>query len=169
MLTHRLSGETITPKRLKIDEQTLCVARELIDCFLAARGGTQGELDSQLQELEGDSPDYRFKRGLAHLLKSACEFEVVSPLGPSLLRERVFSLSALSVPSSPQSCQTLDTLALQLSQELEQLIEQTRKQQAIVQAHAIQKVEETAAWWLFGSAFTSAVAAAIAGIISVTV
>ena len=119
MLTHRLSGETITPKRLKIDEQTLCVARELIDCFLAARGGTQGELDSQLQELEGDSPDYRFKRGLAHLLKSACEFEVVSPLEPQLLRERVFSLSALSVPSSPQSCQTLDTLALQLSQELE--------------------------------------------------
>ena len=119
MLTHRLNGETITPKRLRIDEQTLAVARELIDCFLAARGGTQGQLDSQLQELEGDSPDYRFKRGLAHLLKSACEFEVVSPLEPQLLRERVFSLSALSVPSSPQSCQTLDTLALQLSQELE--------------------------------------------------
>ena len=119
MLTHRLNGETITPKRLKIDEQTLAVARELIDCFLAARGGTQGQLDNQLQELEGDSPDYRFKRGLAHLLKSACEFEVVSPLEPQLLRERVFSLSALSVPSSPQSCQTLDTLALQLSQELE--------------------------------------------------
>ncbi len=104
---------------MRIDEQTLAVARELIDCFLAARGGTQGQLDSQLQELEGDSPDYRFKRGLAHLLKSACEFEVVSPLEPPLLRERVFSLSALSVPSSPQSCQTLDTLALQLSQELE--------------------------------------------------
>jgi hypothetical protein len=119
LLTHRLNGETITPKRLRIDEQTLAVAKELIDCFLAARGGTQGELDSQLQELEGDSPDYRFKRGLAHLLKSACEFEVVSPLEPPLLRERVFSLSALSVPSSPQSCQTLDTLALQLSQELE--------------------------------------------------
>ena len=97
----------------------MAIAKELIDCFVAARGGTQGELDSQLQELEGDSPDYRFKRGLAHLLKSACEFEVVSPLEPPLLRERVFSLSALSVPSSPQSCQTLDTLALQLSQELE--------------------------------------------------
>lgn len=97
----------------------MAVAKELIDCFLAARGGTQGELDTQLQELEGDSPDYRFKRGLAHLLKSACEFEVVSPLEPPILRERVFSLSALSVPSSPQSHQTLDTLALQLSQELE--------------------------------------------------
>jgi uncharacterized protein len=119
LLTHRLNGETITPKRLKIDEQNLAIAKELIDCFLAARGGTQGELNNQLQELEGDSPDYRFKRGLAHLLKSACEFEVVSPLEPPLLRERVFSLSALSVPSSTQSRQTLDTLALQLTQELE--------------------------------------------------
>ena len=95
------------------------MAWELIDCFRSARGGTQGELNNQLQELEGDSPDYRFKRGLAHLLKSACEFEVVSPLEPPLLRERVFSLSASSVPSSAQSHQTLDTLALQLSQELE--------------------------------------------------
>ncbi len=122
MLTHRLSGETITPKRLRIDEETLAVARELIACFVSARGSTQGELDTQLQELEGDSPDYRFKRGLAHLLKSACEFEVVSPLEPPLLREKVFSLSALNVPSSAQSCQTLDTLALQLSQELEREI-----------------------------------------------
>lgn len=56
--------------------------------------------------------------------------------------------------------------SIQLSQELEQLIEQTRKQQAVIQVHAIQKVEETADWWLFGSAFTSA-AAAIAGILSV--
>jgi len=57
--------------------------------------------------------------------------------------------------------------SIQLSQELEQLIEQTRKQQAIVQAKATQKVAETAAWWLFGSAFTSAAAAAIAGMFSV--
>ncbi len=57
--------------------------------------------------------------------------------------------------------------SIQLSQELEQLIEQTRKQQAIIQAKATQKVAETAAWWLFGSAFISAAAAAIAGVISV--
>ncbi|MBW4665714.1 MAG: hypothetical protein KME01_16215 [Chroococcus sp. CMT-3BRIN-NPC107] len=57
--------------------------------------------------------------------------------------------------------------SIQLSQELEQLIEQTRKQQATIQAKAAQKVAETAAWWLLGSAFTSAASAAIAGIISV--
>ncbi len=57
--------------------------------------------------------------------------------------------------------------SIQLSQELEQLIEQTQGRQATEQAKATQKVAETAAWWLFGSAFTSAAAAAIAGIISV--
>lgn len=116
---HRLSGEAIIPKRLKIDENNLSIATELITCFEEARGCTQGELNRQLQELEGDTPDYRLKRGLAHLLKSMCEFEIVSPLEPQLLRERVFALSAQSIPSSYQSSQTLDTLALQMSQELE--------------------------------------------------
>ena len=116
---HRQSGEEIIPKRLKIDEKSLEVATELICCFREALGCTQGDLDRQLLELEGDSPDYRLKRGLAHLLKGLCEFEVVSPLEPQLLRERVFALSAQSVPSSQQSDRVLDSLAAQLSQELE--------------------------------------------------
>ena len=116
---HRQSGEEIVPKRLKIDEKSLEVATELICCFREALGCTQGDLDRQLLELEGDSPDYRLKRGLAHLLKGLCEFEVVSPLEPQLLRERVFALSAQSVPSCQQSDRVLDSLAAQLSQELE--------------------------------------------------
>lgn len=128
LLMHRVSGEAIVPKRLKIDENNLSIATELITCFEEARGCTQGELNRQLQELEGDTPDYRIKRGLAHLLKSMCEFEIVSPLEPQLLRERVFALSAQSIPSIHQSSQTLDTLALQMSQELERevLAEQIR-------------------------------------------
>lgn len=116
---HRQSGEEIIPKRLKIDEKSIEVAAELIGCFKQALGCSQGELDRQLQELEGDSPDYRLKRGLAHLLKGLCEFEVVSPLEPQLLRERVFALAAESVPSPTQSHQVLEQLALQMSQELE--------------------------------------------------
>lgn len=128
MLTHRLSGEAIVPKRLKIEQNNLSIATELINCFEEARGCSQGELNRLLQELEGDTPDYRIKRGLAHLLKSMCEFEIVSPLEPQLLRERVFALSAQSIPSSHQSSQTLNSLALQMSQELEQevLPEQVR-------------------------------------------
>lgn len=128
LLIHRQNGEEISPKRLKIDQNNLEIATELIACFQAAVGCTQGELDRQLQELEGDSPDYRLKRGLAHLLKGMCEFEVVSPLEPQLLRERVFALSACSVPSRERSYQVLDSLALQLSHELERevLAEQIR-------------------------------------------
>lgn len=63
LLSHRQNGEEILPKRLKIDEKNLDVATELITCFQEVQGATQGELDRQLQELEGDSPDYRFKRG----------------------------------------------------------------------------------------------------------
>jgi hypothetical protein len=119
LLMHRQSGEEIVPKRLKIDAKSLEVATELICCFREALGCSQGELDRQLLELEGDSPDYRLKRGLAHLLKGLCEFEVVSPLEPQLLRERVFAVSAQSVPSYQQSDRVLDSLAAQLSQELE--------------------------------------------------
>lgn len=120
LLIHRQNGETIVPKRLNIDAKNLAIANELIICFQEALGNTQGELDRQLSELEGDSPDYRLKRGLAHILKSSLStFEVVSPLEPPELRERVFALSAQSIPSPQASGATLNILADKLSQELE--------------------------------------------------
>jgi uncharacterized protein len=119
LLIHRQNGESIVPKRLKIDDRNLEIANDLITCFQDAVGKTQGDLDSQLLELEGDSPDYRLKRGLAHLLKSGfCTFEVVSPLEPQELRQRVFTLSAKSIPNQLASQRILSNLADQLSQEL---------------------------------------------------
>ncbi|MCL1472516.1 DUF790 family protein [Argonema antarcticum] len=129
LLSHRQNGETIIPKRLKIDDRNLELAIDLITYFEEAVGKTQGELDNKLSEFEGDSPDYRLIRGLVHLLKSSfCTFEVVSPLEPQELRDRVFVLSARSIPSSQASSQTLITLADKLSQELnrEVLPEQIR-------------------------------------------
>ena len=119
LLINRQNGEEIIPKRLPINSQTCAIATELLTCFQNAIGGTQGELDRQLLELEGDSPDYRLKRGLAHILKTSfCTFEIVSPLEPPLLRQRVFALSAQSVPSLQASNTTLEKLSLALSQEL---------------------------------------------------
>lgn len=119
LLSHRQNGESIIPLRLKIDAKNLEAATETINCFQESIGKTQGELDGRLLELEGDSPDYRLKRGLAHLLKGGFStLEVVSPLEPSDLRQRVFALSARSTPS-PQSTQlTLETVATELSQDL---------------------------------------------------
>ncbi len=126
---HRQNGEEIIPKRLKIDRETSELAIELINYFQSAVGKTQGVLERQLTDFEGDSTDYRVKRGLAYILKSSfCTFEVVSPLEPQMLRERVFSLAAKSVSSRESTQVTLSKIADELSQELERevLLEQVR-------------------------------------------
>lgn len=126
---HRQNGEEIIPKRLKIDRGTSELAIELINYFQSAVGKTQGVLERQLTDFEGDSTDYRVKRGLAYILKSSfCTFEVVSPLEPQMLRERVFSLAAKSVSSRESTQVTLSKVADELTQELERevLLEQVR-------------------------------------------
>ncbi len=126
---HRQNGEEIIPKRLKIDRATSDLAIELINYFQSAVGKTQGVLERQLIDFEGDSTDYRVKRGLAYILKSSfCTFEVVSPLEPQMLRERVFSLAAKSVSSRESTQVTLSKIADELTQELERevLLEQVR-------------------------------------------
>jgi uncharacterized protein len=119
LLMQRRNGETIVPKRLKLDTQNLVIATDLINIFQAAQGERQGELDRQLLELEGDSPDYRMKRGLAYILRNAFStFEIVSPLEPQELRARVFSLSTQTPPSTLATQQTLTKLAEDLGREL---------------------------------------------------
>ncbi|MEA5580732.1 DUF790 family protein [Nodularia harveyana UHCC-0300] len=129
LLSHRQNGEEIIPKRLKIDNQSLALGNELIACFHESLGKSQGVLESQLLDLEGDATDYRLKRGLAYILKSSfCTFEVVSPLEPPMLRERVFALAAKSVPCGESTQLTLTKIADELSQELQReiLLEQVR-------------------------------------------
>ncbi|MBC6475609.1 MAG: DUF790 family protein [Hormoscilla sp. GM102CHS1] len=118
LLSHRHNGETIVPKRLAINSN-LGLATELINCFQSLTGNCMGELDRRLQELEGDSPDFRVRRGLAHILKSAFStFEIVSPLEPPMLRQRVFAQAATVVPSPQATEKTLAMLADTLSSEL---------------------------------------------------
>ncbi|GAB1544525.1 DUF790 family protein [Scytonema sp. NUACC21] len=120
LLSYKQNGEEIIPKRLKIDDKNLEIATELVGFFEKAVGASQGKLERQLLEFEGDTPDYRMKRGLAYILKSSfCTFEVVSPLEPQMLRERVFALAAKSVPSRELTEVTLQTIANELSRELE--------------------------------------------------
>ena len=71
--------------------------------FRGAQGMTRGELELQLQILEGEETDYRMKRGLGHLLsQDFSTFEVRSPLDPAELRQRVFALAAPSIPGPQQ-------------------------------------------------------------------
>lgn len=120
LLISRLSGESIDPKRLAIDQSNLALAQSLIDCFSQTQGKPQGELDQRLAELEGHNPDFKIQRGLAHLLRQGfCEFEVVSPLEPAELRPRVFAQAAQVAQSRPQTELTLEAIATTLSQELD--------------------------------------------------
>jgi uncharacterized protein len=118
-LIQRVHGEAVVPRRLPITADTLALAAELIARFRGAQGRTRGELEAELQVLEGDHTDYRLKRGLAHLLANAFStFEGCSPLDPAELRRRVFALSAPSVPSPRQGLATLTAVADTLSREL---------------------------------------------------
>ncbi len=119
-MIHRQNGEEIIPKRLKLDDKHLGLASDLIQFFQDAVRKSQGVLERQLADFEGDTTDYRMKRGLAYILKSSfCTFEVVSPLEPAMLRERVFSLAAKSVSSRENTEAILTKISDDLSRELQ--------------------------------------------------
>ncbi|MEM6433663.1 MAG: DUF790 family protein [Cyanobacteria bacterium P01_D01_bin.115] len=123
LLIQRYQGEAIQPKRLSLKAPILAIAQALIELFQAHQGQSQGELNQQLQILEGEDTDYRVKRGLAHILRSSFStFEPVSPLEPPLLRALAFALASSTVPSADATQQHLQTLADQLSQELDRAV-----------------------------------------------
>ena len=123
LLIYKRNGETIVPKKLEINNRNLGIATEIIDCFQDFVGKTQGELDQRLHELEGDSPDYRVKRGLAHLLRNTFStFEIISPLEPPMLRERVFSEAAKTGTLPSRRSETLEASAHTLSDELKRSV-----------------------------------------------
>ncbi|MCU0568494.1 MAG: DUF790 family protein [Oculatellaceae cyanobacterium Prado106] len=124
------SGEEYVPKRLAVQGKNLAIARQIISLFQQNQGNPQKDLDRHLQELEGETTDYRVKRGLAHLLKSETfsKFEVVSPLDPQQLRQKVFAIAAQSIPSLTATATSLHSVAHRLSEELQQevRVEQVR-------------------------------------------
>lgn len=119
LLIYRYSGETIIPKKLSLQPRIIDLTLEIIDCFQDCLGKTQAELDEKLLNLEADSPEYKLKRGLAHLVKNHfAQFTIVSPTEPSMLREKVFSLSAEKATIPDHKNYTLEAIASLLSAEL---------------------------------------------------
>ena len=119
LLIYKRNGETIVPKRLGIDDRNLAIATEIIDSFQDCIGKTQKELDQRLSELEGDSPNYRLQRGFAHILRNSFStFEIVSPLEPLALRQKVFAEAAKAIALPEHRSSTLDAVSHDLSGEL---------------------------------------------------
>ena len=54
LLSHRLQGEEVIPKRLALQPATLALAAELIEIFRHACGKPRAELNAELQVLEGE-------------------------------------------------------------------------------------------------------------------
>lgn len=120
LLIYRFQGEAIQPKRLALDGANRAIAADLIQLFQQQVGRTQGDLNRQLQDLEGEDTNYRIKRGLAHILRNSfATLDVVSPLEPVELRQRVFALAAQAIPSPIAAETHLTTLGQQLSEELD--------------------------------------------------
>ncbi|MEO0540909.1 MAG: DUF790 family protein [Cyanobacteria bacterium P01_A01_bin.105] len=124
LLMHRPQGDSVVPKHLPIKAPWLDTAQTLIEIFNHAVDGTQGALNQALQTLEGEETDYRIKRGLAHILRSSFStFEIVSPLDPQDLRQKVFARSAQRAQSPAATERHLDALAAELTQTLERPVE----------------------------------------------
>lgn len=116
LLIQRFVGEEVIPKRLKLDSKNLTTATELISVFQECVGLRRAELDERLQILEGEETDYRIKRGFAHLLSNGfAEFEIISPIEPSILRQLVFEASAKVLPSTQNTNKVLADVAERLS------------------------------------------------------
>ncbi|HIK43673.1 MAG TPA: DUF790 family protein [Leptolyngbyaceae cyanobacterium M65_K2018_010] len=120
LLIYRHQGDALQPKRLALSAANRAMAADLIQLFQAQVGHTQGELNRQLQDLEGEDTNYRIRRGLAHILRNSfATFEQVSPLEPLELRQRLFALAAQGVLSPTQADHHRLILSQQLSQELD--------------------------------------------------
>ncbi|HXH02748.1 MAG TPA: DUF790 family protein [Candidatus Competibacteraceae bacterium] len=117
LASHR-RGDQVHPRFLQPGEQPWATA--VLELLAEYRGRSRGELTEALRALEGDSPDYRIVRGLAHLALQRAEFALALPgLEPEALRERVFTRAAECGHGMAQSHAVLEQVAAELGLELE--------------------------------------------------
>jgi uncharacterized protein len=110
------------PRFLKL-ERGLPWAERVLETLRAHRGKTRGEIDEALLSLEGDSPDYRVVRGLAHLALAEATLEVQSPVAPEALRREAFTLAAQRGYGEREAGAVLGELAQKYELEAEALRE----------------------------------------------
>jgi uncharacterized protein len=110
------------PRFLK-PERGLPWAERVLETLSAHRGRTRGELDEAFLSLEGDSPDYRVVRGLAHLALAEATLEVQSPVAPENLRREAFALAAQTGYGEREAGAVLGELAHKYDLEAEALRE----------------------------------------------
>ncbi|MDB2294481.1 DUF790 family protein, partial [Halorubrum ezzemoulense] len=87
----RTHEDSIAPLFVDTDEQRYReTAAELIQIFEEHLGEQKGELEDTIDQLTIANTDYKIVQGLAKLLKDECEFEIVAPVEPREIRQRLF-------------------------------------------------------------------------------
>jgi uncharacterized protein len=122
LLQYTLHFGQVYPRFLK-PERGLPWAEQVLETLSAHRGRTRGELDEALLSLEGNSPDYRVVRGLAHLALAEATLEVQSPVAPEALRREAFALAAQRGYGERETGAVLGELAQKYELEAETLRE----------------------------------------------
>lgn len=84
------------------DEESLALAGQLIDTFVAHQGRPRHALDGELKELLGTGTQFILHRGLAKLLYDRCELDVEAPIEPEVLRRDLFDAAAAAYRRADQ-------------------------------------------------------------------
>jgi predicted nuclease of restriction endonuclease-like RecB superfamily len=87
----------------------LDAAERLLTIFRTHGPRTRGELEDEVEEAFGDSPQQLVYRGLAKLLEDRCDFEVAAELPPEQIREAVFLAAAAARRQALGEHQVRDT------------------------------------------------------------
>jgi predicted nuclease of restriction endonuclease-like RecB superfamily len=89
-------------------------AGELIQLFESHLDEPKGDLEDAIDELTVADTDYKIVQGLAKLLKDECEFEVVAPVDPHEIRQRLFEKANARYPIVRQPTLGEDTQKLEV-------------------------------------------------------
>src|SRR6185503_4811009 len=95
----RIQGNEITTQPLSQNDPTgLRTAAELIQLFQANLNQPRRELETALEDYEGERLDYPILRGLAKVLSDAATFANEPPVDPTQLRAALFARAAEQGP-----------------------------------------------------------------------
>lgn len=102
LLLTRTRRDRIYPVYAAVGEETLALARMLVQTYAAHVGAQKGALSDAVTEFEELGYDHRFIRGLAVLLDRRCHLAMRPGADPVRVRRRVFTLAHQgALPTTP--------------------------------------------------------------------
>ena len=111
LLITTTKGDTISPRFMKPDAESVELADNIIGAFRDHTGKKFGELDDILEEMEDQGFDYRQVRGLVALLERRCDMRAEAAAPPEEVRKAVFGMTGKAVTSAAERQDTINAAA----------------------------------------------------------